>query len=176
MARVRFTLEHSNPRHVFRFRRPNGRREALPALRLCVIVDMTPHVIPGLNACKAAFPDCVVDTGSHLSVIPEVVWGQFKPGVVTPLPFDPAMPASLRLVAIGGSAFTYDLGELPLRLRDLAGGIMDVRIVAQLTRDAGGLNAPMILGLRGGVIDGRVLKAEPDPSAPFGQAWVLEDP
>jgi hypothetical protein len=170
------SLEHSNLSHVFRFRRPNGRTDTIPALRLSVIVDMSPHVIPGLNAGKAAFPECVIDTGSHLSVLPESVWGQFKPGVVTPLPFDPAMPASLRLVAIGGGAFTYDLGEVRLRLRDLFGGVMDVTVVAQLTRDAGALKAPMILGLRGGVIDGRVLRAEPDPTAPFGQGWHLDGP
>lgn len=36
--------------------------------------------------------------GSHLSIIPQYVWRQFKPGVVTPLPFDP-----LSRGAFGGS-------------------------------------------------------------------------
>lgn len=176
MARIRLRLEHLNKAHVFRFNRPGGLVESLPALRLTTIVDMMPHVVPGLNAAKAAFPECVIDTGSPLSVLPEVVWGQFKNGVVTPLPFDPAMPTSLRLVSLAGGTYTYDLGELTLRLRDLAGSVMDVRVVAQLTHDNGTLNAPMILGLRGGAVDGRRLRGDPDPAAPFGQAWWLEDP
>ena len=52
---------------------------------------------------------------------------------------------------------------------------MDVRVVAQLTRDNGALTIPMTLGLRGGVIDGRRLRADPDPIVPFGQSWWLED-
>ncbi len=176
MARVQLLLRHPNKAHVLRFRRPGGRADALPALRLAVLVDMMPHVIPGPTAGQAAFPDCVIDTGAHLSVIPESVRGQFKPGVVTPLPFDPSFPASLRIVAIGGSSFAYDLGEVRLRLRDLVGGALDVPVVAQLTRDGGALNAPMILGLRAGVLDGRVLHSEPDPAAPFGRAWWIEGP
>jgi hypothetical protein len=34
----------------------------------------------------------------------------------------------------------------------------------------------MVLGLRGRAIDGRVLRGAPDPAAPFGQDWFLEDP
>ena len=52
---------------------------------------------------------------------------------------------------------------------------MSLRIVAQLTRDGGALTIPMTLGLRGGVTDGHVLRAEPDPAAPFGHSWFLED-
>ena len=35
---------------------------------------------------------------------------------------------------------------------------------------------PMTIGLRGGAIDGRVIRSELDPGASFGQAWWLEDP
>jgi hypothetical protein len=34
----------------------------------------------------------------------------------------------------------------------------------------------MLLGLRGGALDSRILRAEPDATAPFGQAWMLEEP
>jgi len=30
--------------------------------------------------------------------------------------------------------------------------------------------------IRGGFLDGRRLLAEPDPIAPFGQKWTLEEP
>jgi hypothetical protein len=70
----------------------------------------------------------------------------------------------------------YGLGELTIRLTDLDHRTMDVRLVAQLTRDNGALTVPMALGLRGGAIDGRVLRSAPDPGAPFGQDWFLEDP
>jgi hypothetical protein len=53
---------------------------------------------------------------------------------------------------------------------------MTVRVVAQLTRDGGALAIPMVLELSGGFLDGRVLRAEPDPGAPFGQRWELADP
>jgi hypothetical protein len=86
------------------------------------------------------------------------------------------MPQNRQFVTIGGGRHPYDLGELTIRLRDLENNAMDLRIVAQLTRDGGTLTIPLILGLRGGVLDGRILHAEPDPTAPFGQMWFLEDP
>lgn len=85
------------------------------------------------------------------------------------------MPRNQRSVTLGGGTFPYELGEVRLRLLDLAGGTMDVTVVAQLTRDGGKFMAPMILGLRGGAIDGRILRSQPDSSAPYGQAWLLED-
>jgi hypothetical protein len=51
-----------------------------------------------------------------------------------------------------------------------------VTVVARLTHDGGTLTIPLSLGLRGGVIDGRILIGEPDLSAPFGQVWWLQDP
>lgn len=53
---------------------------------------------------------------------------------------------------------------------------MDVTVIAQLTRDGGRLTIPMVLGLCGGVLDGRILRGEPDTTATYGQAWVLEEP
>jgi hypothetical protein len=138
---------------------------------------MAAHVRLGNRlAAQAAHPDCIVDTGSHLTVIPEYVWSYFKPGVVTPLPVDPSMPQRHRATSFGGGRYPYELGELTVRLRDLDRNVVDLRIVAQLTRDGGALTAPVVLGLRGGAIDGRVLHAEPDSAAPLGQAWSLADP
>jgi hypothetical protein len=97
-----------------------------------------------------AFPDCALDTGSHLTTIPSCVWQQLRPGVITPLPFDPAMPQHRRTLVIGGSRFPDEWGELTLPLEDKTGGR---------------LNIPITLGLSGGCLDGRALRAEPDPAA-----------
>jgi hypothetical protein len=150
--------------------------DSIPALRLRIYVELLAFVRPGKNAAKAAFPDCIIDTGTHLTAIPERIWSLFKTGAVTPLPFDPAMPQSLRNIAFGGGTYPYELCELQLRLRDLVGGVMDVTVVAQLIQDKGKLTTPMVLGLRGGVLDGRILRSLPDPNASFGQFWLLEDP
>lgn len=177
MARVRLYLKSLSGSPTFQFVRPGGTPDAIPALRLFTYVDLRTSVQLGSSlAAKAAHPDCVIDTGAHLSVIPEYVWSFFRPGTVTPLPFDPAMPQRHRSFFIGGGRYPYDLGELDLHLRDLDNHTMDVRIVAQLTRDNGTLTIPMILGLRGGAIDGRILRGAPDPAATFGQDWFLEDP
>jgi hypothetical protein len=177
VARVRLYLRYATGNPDFLFLRPGGAPGSVPALRLQVFVDLLTHVRPGSRqAGVAAYPDCIIDTGSHLSVIPEYVWNHFHPGVVTRLPFDPAMPQYRRVLAFGGGIYPYELGELTVRLRDLDQRTMDVRIVAQLTRDGGALTTPIVLGLRGGVIDGRILRGEPDPAAPFGQGWFLEDP
>ena len=177
MARVRLYLMAADGYPVFRFVRPGGALDSIPALRLRALLDLRPHVRPGgPAAANAAYPECILDTGSPLAIIPESIWSHFHPGVVTPLPFDSATPARQRFVTVGGGRHPYDLGELGIRLTDHDHRTMDFRIVAQLTRDGGALAIPMTLGLRGGVIDGRILRAEPDPAAPVGQAWWLEDP
>ena len=33
----------------------------------------------------------------------------------------------------------------------------------------------MVLGLQGGLLEGRTLKAEPDANSPYGQSWILEE-
>lgn len=79
-------------------------------------------------------------------------------------------------MTLPGGTFPYQLAEVPTRLQDRAGGIMDVTVIAQLTRDVGRLTIPMVLGLCSGVLDGRILRGEPDTTATYGQAWVLEEP
>jgi hypothetical protein len=86
------------------------------------------------------------------------------------------MPPIHRSVSVGNGNYPYELGELTVQLRDLDRRTMDLHLVAQFTRDSGALTIPMTLGLRGGVIDGRRLRAEPDPDVPFGQSWWLEEP
>ena len=177
MARVRLYLIPDHRNQAFRFVRPGGVRASIPVLRLRALVNLVPHVRPGgRDALHAGLPPCIIDTGSPLSIVPEYIWRHFYPGAVTPLPFDPAMPRAERFVSVGNGNYPYELGELTVRLWDQERRAMDVCIVAQLTRDGGALTIPMTLGLRGGAIDGRILRSEPDPAAPFGQAWWLEDP
>lgn len=176
MARVRLYLL-SDGNRVFRFVRPGGASDSIPALRLRAFVKLVARVRPGgSNAARAAHPECIIDTGSPLSIVPEYIWRHLYPGVVTPLPFDPLMPQVHRFVSVGNGNYPYELGELAVQLIDYQRRTMDLRIVAQFTRDGGALAIPMTLGLRGGVIDGRIIRGEPDPAAPFGQAWWLEDP
>lgn len=176
MASVRLYLDQPDRGQVFRFVGRGGVRGAIPAIRLMVRVNLLHAVRPGPDAGKAAFPDCVIDTGAHLTTVPGWLARYLKPGFVTPLPFDPAMPLHHRRVAIAGGTYPYDLGQIVLPLEDPNGGKLTVTVVAKFTRDGGALNLPLILGLRGGVIDGRTLTATPDPAAPFGQAWALADP
>ena len=177
MARVRLYLMPDEQNRVFYFVRPGRVRDSIPVLRLRAFVNLVPHVRPGgRDAASAAHPECVIDTGSPLSIVPESSWSHFYPGVVTRLPFDSVMPLAHRFVSVGNGNFPCELGELTVRLWDQNQRTMDVRIVAQLTRDGGTLTIPMTLGLRGGAIDGRRLRAEPDPAASFGQSWWLEDP
>ncbi len=175
MARVRLYLVADPP--VFRFIRPGGVPDSIPALRLRAQVNLVPYIRSrGPAALQAALPECIVDTGCYLAVIPEYIWSHFHPNAVTPLPFDPAMPAYHRFVSLGGGNYPYELGELTVRLWDQSRRTMDLRVVAQFTRDNGTLTLPMVLGLRGGALDGRILRGVPDPAAPFGQDWSLEDP
>jgi hypothetical protein len=144
-------------------------------LRLAAYVRLVGLVRAGRLGTQITFPDCVVDTGAYLSIVPQDIWQEFLPGVVTPLPFHPGVPVQHRQLTVAGGTFPFDLGEMTLPLYDRYGGHLAVTVVAKFTRDGGALKIPLTLGLRGGVIDGRVLRAYPDPAAAFGQAWVLED-
>jgi hypothetical protein len=132
-------------------------------------------ILPGRARARLAFPECDIDTGAFLSIVPGSIWQFLRPGVVTPLPFDPSMPARHQVITIANGTFPYELGELSIPIVDKMGRTLTPRVVAKFTRDGGALALPLVLGLRGGVLDGRVLRAEPSPAAPFGQAWVLED-
>lgn len=177
MARVRLYLWQTDPPHQYRFLRPDGSIEAIEGLRLRAFVRFLGRVDTSTEEGQdAAFPLCVVDTGSYLTIIPQNIWWYFLPGVVTPLPFHPSMPAHHRRLTIAGGTFPFDLGKLVIPLVDQHGGSMNVTVVAKLTRDNGTLNIPLTLGLRGGFLEGRTLRAGPDAAAPHGQAWHLDAP
>lgn len=158
------------------FRRPNGSLDSIPGLRLVAFANLMRVLVRGRNSGQYAITDCVLDTGAYFSIISDKLWRRFVPGFITPLPFDTRTPPPLRTVTIGGGTFPYDLGELTIRLEDRDRNHLSVTLIAKLAHDGGRLSVPFTLGLRGGVLDGRVLHAEPDPAAPHGQAWVLTDP
>ncbi len=93
MARVRLYLRYIRGNPDFLFVRSGGIRDSIPALYVWVGVNLVSYVRPsGPGALRAGYPPCIIDTDSHLSVIPEYIWRHFKPGAVTPLPFDTTMP------------------------------------------------------------------------------------
>ena len=94
---------------------------------------------------------------------------------MTPLAFPTGTPPGETRLVVAGGMYSYTLGEIVLRLEDSRRQRLDVAVVAELTRDGGALRIRLTIGLRGGVIDGRTLTAVPDPLAPFGQAWALEE-
>lgn len=175
MTRLRLYLDVLRPPGDYRFVRPGGTTEAIPALRLIAYANMLRLLRPDPGAATYAVVKAVVDTGAPLSIVGEDLRRALRPGLVTPLPFAAGTPASHRVLSIAGGTYPFDLGEMPLYLEDQSGGKLDVRVVAKFIRDGGRLTTPLILGLRGGLLDGRRLVAEPDPAAPFGQGWAVED-
>lgn len=158
------------------FRRADGSLDSLPGLRVVAAANLMRVLVPGPTAGRYAITDCVLDTGAYFSIISERLWRRFIPGFVTPLPFDVRTPPLLRTVTIGGGSFPYELGELTIRLEDRDRNHLSITFIAKLAHDGGRLTTPLTLGLCGGVLDGRLLRAEPDPVAPFGQGWALADP
>lgn len=173
---LKLYLKPSDPPPVVWFRRPDGSLDSLTGLRLIAAANLMPVLVRGLGSGKYAITDCIVDTGAYFSIIAERLWRRFVPGFVTPLPFDARTPPLLRHVTIGGGTFPYELGELTIRLEDRDRNHLSVTFIAKLAHDRGRLSVPFTLGLRGGVLDGRTLRATPDPAAAHGQAWELADP
>src|SRR5438067_8633657 len=98
VSRVRLYLSPPQQQpHTYTFFRPDGTVGAIEGLRLKAFVRFLGRVDTSTqDGREAAFPECVVDTGSYLTLIPEKVWRYFLPGVVTRLRFHPSMPSRLR--------------------------------------------------------------------------------
>jgi hypothetical protein len=177
VARVKLYLRPAKPAHSYIFVRPDGSVDTLEGLRLRAYVRFMGRVdIRTREGRDAAFPDCIVDTGAFLTVIPERIWRYFLPGVVTRLPFHPTMPLPYRKLTIAGGTFPFELGELVIPLVDQEGGSLDATVVAKLTRDGGNLNVPLTLRLRGGFLDAGTPNVGPDAAASHGQSWILASP
>ena len=175
MARVRLYLDHPSPPVTYRFLRPGG-TDSIDGLRLFAYLDLRPLMPDPANRLAVGIQKAVIDTGSHLSIFREDIWRCLDRRLVTWLPFDPATPPGMRLLTIAGGTFPYDLGEISAVLRDKDGNALPLTFVAKFTRDGGRLSIPTTVGLRGGVLDGRAIRGEPDPADRFGQGWWLADP
>jgi hypothetical protein len=173
--RLKLYLTHPENPQIVWFRRPDGALDSLPALRLVAYANFMRHLLPSIRARKYGITECAVDTGTHFSIVAEDLWQRFRPGFVTPLPFDALTPPALRTITVAGGTFPYTLGQLTFDLQDFELTALSVTVIAELARDGGRLPLPLILGLRGGFFDGRRLHAGPDPTSPFGQAWGIEN-
>ncbi|HEX5269535.1 MAG TPA: hypothetical protein VFW33_03560 [Gemmataceae bacterium] len=120
-----------------------------------------------------------------MSVFPKRVWQEFEPAI-TRLRAADERPL---VGSVGGRHFTYFLGRLPVAVTDLFNRrLRAVPVLAQFREDdipEGEPRAPVLLGLEGGVLEGRALTRWPtveryDPDittlASHGQWWWLADP
>ncbi|MCE9561244.1 MAG: retropepsin-like domain-containing protein [Planctomycetes bacterium] len=144
---LKLYLDHSESFHVIWFRRPDGTRGSLPALRLTAYCNFMRSLAPSRNASKYGITTAIIDTGAHFSVIAHDLWQHFRPGFVTPLPFDPLTPPQLRVITIAGGTFPYGLGQLTIQLEDMDRNVLPVTVIAKLTQDGGRLPIPLALGL-----------------------------
>lgn len=165
-------LEPADPPHVYTFTRPDSSLHSLPGLRLVAFADLRRRITNPIKR-PHAIQKCIVDTGAFLSIIPYRVAQYLDMRTVTPLPFHSSVPAGLRTLIVAGVSVPYELGELDVRLRDKSGRSLDTRIVAKFTQDNGKLVIPLTLGLRGGFLEGRKLRAVPNATLPFGQSWEI---
>jgi len=175
VPRLQLYLDHVDTRLALRYLEPNGGVSEIPCLRLITYANLFAQLVHSPLAADYGICRCFIDTGAFISIIPETIWQFLRPGVVTPLPFDPTTPPNQRQLIIAGGTFPFELGRLTLKLEDRSRATLNLSIVAKLTRDGGRLPIPLTLGLRGGFLEGRTLQAVPDATAPFGQAWTLTE-
>jgi hypothetical protein len=176
VARVRLYLDHPRTPVTYRFIRPGGHSGVIDGLRLVTFLDISHLIRDPQDRVAKGIQKGVIDTGSHLTIFPEQIWQFFNRRRVTWLPFDPATPPGMRLLTIAGGTFPFELGEVNAVLRDMDRNALPLTFVAKFVHDGGRLPIPTTVGLRGGVLDGRVIGGEPDPADRFGQGWWLADP
>ncbi len=122
--------------------------------------------------------DCIVDTGSPHPILPWRLWRDIA-DVRATVGLD-AAPTPLPSFDVAGRRYSYRWGRLPVTLLDWAGGppLPPVRVLCLLCvarLDASSLPelpAP-VLGLGGGLFDGRYLTLTPGPAT---AAWVQDVP
>lgn len=138
--------------------------------------------------------NAIIDTGAWISVMLFSEWKAYqKRGLVTilqrPNPVNNPSPA-----VIGGSSSQYQLGRISIGVVDRGpaqrplGQLRTVPVLFQLLDEDAKLKEKIILGLHGGILDGRRLVREsvmPGYSPNFdtndcghfyGQDWYLETP
>ncbi len=115
---LKLYLQHLGPPQVVWFRQPDGSLDSLPMLRLIAFANFLRSLKREAGFDRYLITKCVIDTGAHSSIVAEDLWRRFRPGFVTPLPFDAQTPPQLRVITIAGGTFPYELGELTIQLED----------------------------------------------------------
>ncbi len=184
MAFIRIRTENVAREHrLVQFRDEQGRERTLPLLRLRLAVHIgkdSPSPRTRRQARKA-----ILDTGAPLSVFPKHQWQRFASEIVR-LPF---VGERTPVGRVGGREFSYFLGRVWVSCTDpFERHLPAVPVLAQFREDdipAGEPLPPILLGLYGGILEGRTLPRRPtaeryDPDIPtlesFGQWWHLSEP
>lgn len=82
MGRVQLYLHPADPPVVYRFVRPGGVQDALPALRLVAYVRLVGQLVADPRANRYAVLAAPVDTGAPLSIVNEALRRYLLPGAV----------------------------------------------------------------------------------------------
>jgi hypothetical protein len=181
---IRIRTENVAREHqLISYRDERGRERTVPLLRLRLAIHIGkdsdgPPV--GRRARKA-----ILDTGAPLSIFPKQRWQSFASEIVR-LPF---VGERAPVGRVGGRQFSYFLGRVWINCTDpFERHLPAVPVLAQFREDdipAGERLPPILLGLSGGILEGRTLTRWPtveryDPDLPalesFGQWWHLSEP
>jgi hypothetical protein len=175
----------NEPRHTpIRYFDETGRLHELPLLRLRADILIGTDPARPSDDRRPQFP-AIVDTGAPVTVFPKRVWERFQPAITRFRGAD-ERPFS---GSAGGRHFTYFVGRVSVAVADLFGRrLRAVPVLAQFREDdipEGQPRAAVLLGLAGGILEGRTLTRWPtveryDPDLPtqesHGQWWWLADP
>jgi hypothetical protein len=169
---------------AIRFLDEQNREQVVPLLRLraAILIGKDP---PASSPDRRPDYSAVLDTGSPLTVFPKWAWREFASQVVRLQLVGEQAPVG----RAGGRQFRYFLGRVWVGAFDpFDRRLPAVPVLAQFREDdipAGEPRPPILLGLWGGILDGRTLTRWPTAERydsdiltleSFGQWWRLADP
>jgi hypothetical protein len=191
VSRIRLRVEERKADIPCRYRAiadPVASTQFFPMLRLTALAQLVSQT-GGPNSLPTR---ALIDTGAWISALETGTWLEYdRAGLIEHLSQNDVPLPSPAL--IGGHRSTYRLGRVWVRLVDLMPARVNwlpaISVVAQvLENELCRLPAPFLLGLHGGVLEGRKLTREPIPTMPgpippnhnsdcgawYGQQWYLE--
>ncbi len=167
-----------------RFLDEQGQERQVPLLRVRTRIWIGKDPPPSSRAQPLTY-SATLDTGAPVTVIPKRVWQDFA-SEIGRLRIVGSQPAVGR---VGGRHFSYFLGRVWVGVIDMFDRRLPaVPVPAQFREDdipLGEPQPPILLGLWGGILEGRHLTRWPtaerhDPDMPtlesFGQWWHLAEP
>jgi hypothetical protein len=154
------TVPFGRPENPLCLRDEQGREQTVPLLRLLMSVSFGKDP-PVRTPDERKQYRAILDTGAPLTVIPKRIWQDF-PSEITRL----QVVSGPRLVAsVGGRQFPFFFGRVWMSGFDPFGHRLPaVPVLAQFREDEIPLTepqAPILLGLWGGILDGRSLRRWP---------------